>query len=317
MVRHEERLSGRTVVVTGASSGIGRGAAIRLAALGARVALVARRGDVLDALAAQIAAEGGTAIAVAADVSTAADMQRVVAEAIAAFGGIDIWISNAGVGAVGYFWEIPPADHARTVEVNVTGVLNGAHVALTHFVARGSGTLINIGSVESDVPLALQTTYAATKAAVLSVTRSLNEELRLAGLDDHISVGTVMPWAIDTPFWSHAGNYTGHAARMAALDDPELVVDAIVRACLKPEEKQTVGVKAHGADASARLLPGTTARASAEIMRREAERGTPVPATSGSLHERLPIGTTVDGGVRERMRLEDDARRAQEHHDGD
>lgn len=308
MAGREEQLRGRTVVVTGASSGIGRGTAVRLAGLGANVVLAARRGDVLEQLCAELAPAPGEAIAVAADVSSPADVARIAERAIAAFGSFDVWINNVGVGALGYFWDIPMEDHARTVEVNVTGYVYGAHVALRHFIERGAGTLVNIGSVESDVPLALQTSYAATKAAVLSLSRSLTQELRLAGHADTIAVGTVLPWAVDTPWWVHAGNYTGHAPRMAAMDDPGVVVDAIVRACVHPREKQAVGIKARGADASHRLLPGITARASAEIMRRESGRGSPVPDTSGALHAPIAAGVTVAGGVRTRMRREDAAR---------
>lgn len=81
-----------------------------------------------------------------------------------------------------------------------------------------------------------QNTYAATKAAVLSLSRSLNQELRLAGEDD-IKVGTIMPWAVDTPWWRYAANYTGHAPRMAMMDDPQIVIDAIVKACIHPDEE--------------------------------------------------------------------------------
>src|SRR5690606_25831560 len=124
-------------------------------------------------------------------------------------GGIDIWINNVGIGALGYFWDIPVWDHARVIDVNLKGLVYGAHAAMQHFVERGEGVLVNIGSIDSEVPLALQNTYAATKSAVLSLGRSLNEELRLTEKRD-IKVATIMPWAVDTPWWIHAANYTGH-----------------------------------------------------------------------------------------------------------
>ena len=302
---NDSELSGKTVVIAGASSGIGRGAAERLAALGANVVVAARRGDVLDELAAEIAAAGGSALAVATDVSDSGAVARLADAAVARFGRIDVWINNVGIGALGLFWEVPVEDHRRVVDVNLTGLMYGAHAALRQFLEQGAGVLLNIGSVESEVPLAYQSSYAATKAAVLSLSRSLNEELRLVGRHDTIKVGTVMPWAIDTPWWSHAANYTGQAPRMALMDDPSVVVDAIVAACTDPKEEQPVGRKARAADVSHHLFPDLTERLSAKIADAELDRAGRAPHTAGSIHEPSPEGVTVDGGVRERMKRED------------
>jgi len=302
---NDSELSGKTVVIAGASSGIGRGAAERLASLGANVVVAARRGDVLDELAAEIAAAGGSALAVATDVSDSGAVARLADAAVARFGRIDVWINNVGIGALGLFWEVPVEDHRRVVDVNLTGLMYGAHAALRQFLEQGAGVLLNIGSVESEVPLAYQSSYAATKAAVLSLSRSLNEELRLVGRHDTIKVGTVMPWAIDTPWWSHAANYTGQAPRMALMDDPSVVVDAIVAACTDPKEEQPVGPKARAADVSHHLFPDLTERLSAKIADAELDRAGRAPHTAGSIHEPSPEGVTVDGGVRERMKRED------------
>ena len=302
---NDSELSGKTVVIAGASSGIGRGAAERLAALGANVVVAARRGDVLDELAAEIAAAGGSALAVATDVSDAGAVARLADAAVGRFGRIDVWINNVGIGALGLFWEVPVEDHRRVVDVNLTGLMYGAHAALRQFLEQGAGVLLNIGSVESEVPLAYQSSYAATKAAVLSLSRSLNEELRLVGRHDTVKVGTVMPWAIDTPWWSHAANYTGQAPRMALMDDPSVVVDAIVAACTDPKEEQPVGPKARAADVSHHLFPDLTERLSAKIADAELDRAGRAPHTAGSIHEPSPEGVTVDGGVRERMKRED------------
>jgi short-subunit dehydrogenase len=220
------------------------------------------------------------------------------------FGGVDVWINNVGIGALGFFWDIPIEDHARLVDVNLKGLIYGARAALRQFRTQGHGTLINVGSVDSEVPLAFQNTYAATKAAVLSLGRSLTEELRLAG-DTDIKVATIMPWAVDTPWWTHAANYTGHAPRMAAMDDPQIVVDAIVEACTDPKEKQPVGVKARIANASHQLFPGLTERLSAKTAQSEVAKASPVPHTTGSIYEPMTEGTTVDGGIRDRMKRED------------
>lgn len=187
------------MVIAGASSGFGRGAALKLGSEGAKLVVAARRKDMLDSLVTEIQSAGGEALGVETNVSDSSQVAALAAAALARFGRIDVWVNNVGVGAIGYFWEIPIEDHARVVDVNLKGLIYGAHAALGQFRAQGYGTLINTGSIDSKTPLALQNTYAATKAAVLSLSRSLNEELRLAGEDD-IKVGTIMPWAVDTPW---------------------------------------------------------------------------------------------------------------------
>ena len=299
-----KNLSELVVVIAGASSGFGRGAALKLGSAGAKVVVAARRKSMLDDVAGEITASGGAALAVETDVSDPAQVTALAAAAVQAFGRIDVWINNVGIGAIGYFWDIPIEDHARVVDVNLKGLIFGAHAALNQFRAQGHGTLINTGSIDSETPLALQNTYASTKAAVLSLSRILNEELKLAGEDD-IRVGTIMPWGVDTPWWTHAANYTGHAPRMALLDDPQLVVDAIVHACLDPKEEQPVGWKAKGSDISHHLAPKMTERISAKLSKVEAEKASFMPDTTGAIHQPVDDGLTLDGGIRERMRQED------------
>lgn len=300
-----ESLDQATIVIAGASSGFGRGAALELARRGANVVIAARRTDLLDELTEEIHADGGSALAVTVDVSAPDDIARLHRSAIDKFGHIDVWVNNVGVGALGLFWEIPLEVHARLVDVNLKGLLYGAHAALSTFVSQGAGTLVNVASIDSEVPLALQNTYAATKAAVLSLTRSLNQELRLAGHDETIKVAAIMPWAVDTPWWDHAANYTGHTPRMAAMDDPQIVIDAIVDACLHPKEEMPVGPKARASDLSHHLLPDLTERLSANIADRERDKGDGAPHTTGTLFDPLDTGRGIDGGVRARMERED------------
>ncbi|MGH6648255.1 SDR family NAD(P)-dependent oxidoreductase [Aquabacterium sp.] len=298
-------VAGRTFVVTGASSGFGRGVALKLAAMRANVVLAARRGDVLEDVARQAFALGGTPVVVATDVSKPEDVQNLAERALARFGRIDVWINNAAVGAIGLFDNIPVQDHDRVIDVNVKGVLHGSHVALRQFKAQGGGALVNIGSVESEVPLAYHASYSASKAAVLALGHALNQELRLAGLSDSITVSTVMPWAADTPFFTHAANHSGGTLRMAAMDDAQKVVDGIVWVCLHPRAAYPVGWKARAAVWSHHAMPRTTERISANVSHRmQIETAPPAPPTSGSLYRPMDEGTGVDGGVRERMARE-------------
>ncbi|WP_410014282.1 SDR family NAD(P)-dependent oxidoreductase [Sodalis sp. C49] len=306
MSAHQHDLKGKTVVIAGASSGFGRGTALKLAQLGANVVLAARREAALEDLAAHIRSTGGAALAVRTDVSDAADVEHLAQAALEGFGGIDIWINNVGIGALGLFWDIPPADHARIIDVNLKGLLFGAHAAIRQFRMQGFGTLINTGSIDSEVPLAYQASYAASKAAVLSLSRTLNEELRLDGSAANIKVATIMPWAVDTPWWLHAANYSGHAPRMAAMDDPALVVDAIVGACVNPQEETPVGWKAGSSNISHHLFPDLTERLSADIADREVHKAPPVAATQGAIYEPMAETLRIEGGIRARMKREDE-----------
>ena len=302
-----DTVDGSTIVITGASSGFGRGTALALAEQGAKVVVAARRTDVLDGLVEEIKAAGGSALAVTTDVSDADQVRALARAAQDAFGRIHVWINNVGIGALGNFWEIPTDVHARVIDVNVNGYIYGSHVALNHFIEQGGGTLVNVGSVDSEIPIAMQNSYAASKAAVLSLGRSLNTELRMAGHGDTIRVATVMPWGADTPWFEHAANYMGHAPRLPMLDGPEVVVKTIVKACTKPDEEMPAGIKAFGATLSHKLAPDLTERLSGEIFKRDSMRGEPRPITQGAVFEPVPEGTTVEGNVRERMEREDAA----------
>jgi len=303
-------LAGRTYVITGASSGFGRSVAKRLGAARANVVLAARRSELLEEIAAGIRASGGQALVVTTDVAKPDEIERLADAATARFGRIDVWVNDAAVSAFGRFWEVPVDDYSRIVDTNLKGVIYGSHVALRQFRDQRGGTLINIGSVESQVPVAYHAVYASTKAAVLGLGRAINEELRLAGLSRRIKAVTILPWAADTPFFPHAGNYTGHQPRMILLDDPGRVAEAIIWASLHPREELPVGWKAQGAVTAHHLLPDLTERVAADIQHREFQKGGPTPHSSGSVHRPMAEGRGVSGGVRERMKREDAARRA-------
>lgn len=304
-------VAGKTFVVTGASSGFGRGISERLGSLGANVVLVARRTDLLREVASEVTARGGQALPVTADVARADDMARVARETVARFGPIHAWINNAGVGAIGRFEDVPVEDHARVVDVNLKGVIHGSHVALRQFRQQGFGSLVNMGSVESEIPLAYHASYAATKAAILALGRALNEELRLAGLRD-VAVSTVLPWASDTPFFEHAANYSGREPAVALPDDPHRIVDAVVWVSLHPREELPVGWKASLAYASHHVAPDLTERIAANIIHRhQMEKAPPAPHTRGSLHRPVEAGRGVEGRFRGRESRRGDAVQAQ------
>jgi short-subunit dehydrogenase len=294
-----QRVAGKTYVVTGASSGFGRGVAVRLGSLHAKVVVAARRTALLEEVATEVRASGGEALVVTTDVASPDDVERLAVAAERRFGRIDVWINNAGVGAIGRFEAIPVSDHSRLVDVNLKGVIYGSHAALRRFAKQRSGTLVNVGSVESEVPLAYQASYAASKAGVLSLGRTLNEELRLANLSE-VNVTTVMPWAADTPFFAHAANYSGRHPNMVSLDPPEKVVEAIVWASVHRKEELSVGWKAGASTAGHRIFPDLTERLSADLSH-EAQMKQPPPAPDGpgNLYQPVEAGRGVRGGMLE------------------
>lgn len=289
-----------TIVVTGASSGIGKGVVRRLAEGGANVVAAARRKNLLDALADEW---GPHVLAVETDVSKEQDIENLVDAGIRKFGKIDVWINNAAVGTIGVYDQIPLEDMRRMVEINVHGTIYGSHYALHQFQQQGRGTLINISSVAANVAFPYYTPYSASKHAVSGLTAALQQEMELAGHKD-IHICAVYPWATDTPWFEHTANYTGHAAEMKPMDDPEIVINAIIDLIDNPQNTVNVGIKTKGTTLSSRLAPGATEDFNARQVLKVTQDAPAIAPTSGSLHEPMMSGTEVDGGLRERMKVE-------------
>jgi short-subunit dehydrogenase len=303
------KTAGKTFVIVGASSGFGRGVAEKLGTYKANVVLAARRTDLLEEVAGKVRAGGGNALVVTMDISKPEDVQRLARAAVQEFGDIDVWINMAGVGGIGRFWEIPLEDQARIVDINLKGVIYGSHAAIQQFRTQGYGKLVNMGSIESVNPLAYHAAYAATKGGMLNFGQALNHELRLNG-HKKIRVITVEPWAVDTPFWRHAANYSGGTPRMAAMDPPRKVVNATIKASLRRKNELPVGWKAKGAWFSHRLFPRFTERVSANIIHKyQIKNAPPMQPTAGAVHEPMESGRGVDDGVRQRMKEERKQRR--------
>lgn len=290
-----QQLNGRTIVVTGASSGVGRGVALALARHGANLVLAARRSEALEALAVEVQALGVAALAVPTDVADVAQMTALAEQAEQRFGRIDGWINNAGVVAVGRFEEVPLEDHLRLLDTNVKGVVIGSHLALQRFRRQGYGRLVNVASVDGEIPHAYQASYSASKAAVLSLGRVLQQELR-RGRQPNIQLSTVLPWALDTPIWGHAATYTGHRADLPTKDSPDKAVQAIVGALLQPQKEITVGYKAKLAYWGHRLAPELNERfTAAAVQRAEIDWNPAKAATSGNLQQPDQAGRTIRG----------------------
>lgn len=298
----QQKVSGKTYVIVGASSGFGRGVAEELGKYKANVVLAARRTNLLEEIAQNIRTSGGTALVVTMDISKPEDVQRLADMAVQQYGTIDVWVNMAGVGAIGRFWDIPHEDQARLIDVNLKGFIYGSQVAIQQFRKQGRGVLINMGSVDSETPHAYQAAYSASKAGIRSMGLAISQELRLNGYKD-IKVVTIEPWAVDTPFWRHAANYTGVEQKFAMMDEPDKVVNAVIRKSLRPKKIVPVGWKAKGSSFFANVFPRFNEWLTGNVAHKyQAKMPPATPNTKGSLYTPMESGRGVDDGVDERMK---------------
>ena len=225
-------MASKAVVITGASSGIGASLATLLAGRGDRVVLAARRKDELERLATRL---GSSAVAVVTDVTVRAEVERLRDRAIEAFGAIDVWVNNAGLGMSRHVAELLDDELDQMMTVNVKSVLYGMQAVLPHFRARGSGQIVNVSSFLSRVPMAsIRSAYSASKAALNSLTANLRMDL--AATDPGIHVTLVMPGLVSTDFAKHAVHGTppiragaGGAPSQTADDVAQAIAGAIDR----------------------------------------------------------------------------------------
>jgi short-subunit dehydrogenase len=221
----------RVVAITGASAGIGRATAVRLARHGGMVAICARRLDRLEQAAAEIAAAGGQALPIAADVTSVADMERFVGEAVSRFGRLDAMICNAGYGLYGESASIDPAQAIDVMNVNYFGTVNAARAALPVFRRQNAGHLVVISSIVGKRGIPYMSAYSATKFAQVGFAECVRAEL--VGTPIHLSV--VYPISTETEFFSVMTKHSGFATRAAGpRQTPDDVARAIAEALDRP-----------------------------------------------------------------------------------
>lgn len=171
------KLDGKVVVVTGASQGIGREIALTCAREGGSMVLAARSVGALEEVAGMIEAAGGGAQVVETDVSDPDAVASLASQVLSRWGHIDVLVNNSGIGGPSApLWEVQPADWEETFAVNVTGVYLCCQAMLPSMIERRSGSIINIGSITGKRPLLNRTAYAASKAALIGLTRTLAVE---------------------------------------------------------------------------------------------------------------------------------------------
>jgi len=190
------RFTGKVVVVTGASSGIGEAAARAFAAEGGSVAVVARTRNALERLAGELQQSGAKALAVQADVGEPRAAETVLERVLAEFGGIDVLVNNAGVNYRGAVQERTADELARIVQVNLLAPILFTRAAIPYLLRRGGGAIVNVASLAGRIPLPHEATYCATKFGLRGFSFSVAEELRGSG----VTVSVVSPGPVDTGF---------------------------------------------------------------------------------------------------------------------
>lgn len=219
-------LSEQVVVITGASSGIGRCTARHLGAKGARLVLFARDPDALEVVADEVRGRGGDAVVVAGDVSRADDIERLATVAVGSFGRIDTWVNNAAVFIQGLAEEIEPEEYRRVLEVDLLGPILGTRRAIRQMKDQGEGVIVQVSSIVAQRGAAYFSAYAAAKRGLVGFTQSARAEL--CGTDIKISL-LYLP-TVDTPIYEHARGKFGTMPRPApplwtALEAARAVAD--------------------------------------------------------------------------------------------
>jgi NAD(P)-dependent dehydrogenase (short-subunit alcohol dehydrogenase family) len=244
MVGSYARFAGKAGIVTGAGMGIGAAVARALAAEGAAVAVLDRDAAAAGQVSAQITASGGRAVAVAGSVTDAADAQRAVRAAAAAFGGLDLLVNNAGVVIYGEVPEYREQDWDTVVDTNLKGQFLMSKYAIPRLRERGGGAIVNMASVQALASQREVASYAASKGGVVSLTKSL----ALDHAKDRIRVNCVLPGSVRTPMLRHAAELVP--------GDPEQTIQTWGRihprgTVIEPEEIAAVVLFLLSADASA------------------------------------------------------------------
>ena len=227
---------GLTALVTGASSGIGRGLALRFAREGARVALVARRADRLRELATEIASSGGEALALRCDVGDQAQVLEAAGQALERFGSVDLLVNNAGYGHHRRFLDWDVEDMERMMRVNYLGSLYWTKALLPQMVERKRGWLVFMASVGGKIGVPEESAYAASKFALVGLAEALSIELE----DDGIEVLTVCPGTFRTDFFDEEALARMPPVSRRSMLEPEELVDAIVDALARGKREITV-----------------------------------------------------------------------------
>ncbi|HET9200954.1 MAG TPA: SDR family oxidoreductase [Dehalococcoidia bacterium] len=247
--------SGKVVVITGGSAGIGRATAVEFARSGAHVALLARGADRLESARAEVEAAGGRAMAARVDVADAEEVEAAAGRVENELGPIDIWINNAMVSVFSPIKQMTPDEFARVTDVTYLGAVHGTLAALRRMLPRDRGTIVQIGSALAYRAIPLQAAYCAAKHALQGFTESLYSELIHDGSNVHLTM--VQLPAINTPQFEWVRNRLPRRPQpVPPIFQPEVAARAIVWAAENRRRELVVGLPAIQAIEANKLVPG-------------------------------------------------------------
>ncbi len=291
------KLQESVVVITGASSGIGRATALEFARKGAHVVAAARRDEPLRDLAREADPLRGDVEVVPVDVTDEEQVRSLSRRAVDRFGRVDIWVNNAAVTAFGRVDDVPLQNFRRVWDINVMGYLHGIRAVLPHMREQRSGVIVNVSSVVGRVGQPYATAYTTTKHAIRALSIGLRQELLLDGIEG-VSVCTVMPASIDTPLFQHGANYTGWLPKpMSPVYTPEKVAKAIVACARSPKAEVFVGGAARMMNLQSHVSPRLSERMLAhQVDKDHFDKTVYSEPKTGNLYAPVPYGAEMSGG---------------------
>ncbi|MEJ7840028.1 MAG: SDR family NAD(P)-dependent oxidoreductase [Thermomicrobiales bacterium] len=212
----EQELSGKVAIVAGGSLGIGRGAALCLAASGAAVVIGARRQAALDEVVGQIEAAGGRALGVAGDLAASQSARALVNAAVEAFGGVDILVTSQGIQRYGTVEETTEELWDEVIAVNLTSMFLTAKYAIPEMRKRGGGSIVNVSSVQGLSTQTQVAAYSTSKSAIIGLTRTIAVDYA----KENIRANSVLPASVDTPMLRHSADlFKGEQSVSEVLSD--------------------------------------------------------------------------------------------------
>ena len=286
-------LAGRVVVVTGASSGIGRATVVQLRSRGAHVVLASRSREAL--LEAARGSAGGLSLVVPTDVSDADATDALIAVAVQRFGRVDAVVHSAAVLAYGRFEDVPAEVFDATIATTLLGTANVARSSLTQFARQGGGSLVVVGSLLGKIATPYMSSYVTAKWAVHGLVRCLQIEARST---PGVHVSLVSPGGVDTPVYAQAGTYIGrHGRPPPPVVTPEKVARAVVRRLEHPRRDVNVGLGPSNALTviGFRVLPGIFDIIVTPLMRAGGLQQEAVEASAGNVLTASPSEEAVRG----------------------
>jgi NAD(P)-dependent dehydrogenase (short-subunit alcohol dehydrogenase family) len=288
----------QTVVVTGASAGVGRAVARAFGARGANVALLARGEEGLEGAAKDVEAAGGTSLPIPVDVADAAAVDGAAGQVVARFGALDVWVNNAFSSVFAPFWQISPEEFRRATEVTYLGYVHGTRAALDRMLPRDRGAIVQVGSALAYRGIPLQSAYCGAKHAIQGFTESLRCELLHQG--SGVAVTMVQLPAVNSPQFGWVRSRLRRRAQpVPPIYQPELAAKAVLHAADHPKRREYwVGGSTAATLVANAIAPGLLDRYLARTGFTSQQTPQPHdPSDRGNLFEPIDSSTGPDEGA--------------------